>query len=439
MPRMLRSIAAVACSGLPLLGCVGGTPGMESVAETEQEVSVCDETVPSNRIVDGIPAYSQCTASSNAFIYSNNGVDTATSAVSSDWKLTQRGGGYQCTELLHRYWLFHWTIDWIPNGDAGTWCNSTPPSTSGIVQTTTPVHGDAIVFAPGVCGVSSTYGHVALIDTVDTAGSKVTFVEQNNAGRRSSAFSCATCFLHVVANHGAAGSPSAGGTSSATGSSGGTTATGGTFTAAGRGQFGGATSPPTTGGAAPTTGGSIPTTGGATTANGGRASSGGSALLVTGGVTTAHGGGVANGGSTSSFSGGSTAAPQGGTTPIGGSMTTSQGSQVSPTGGHAEVGGASNGIGGATSMATGGKKIETTIEPSGGTATDGAPSNAAAGQGAPVFVGVAEPDAGCNCSVPRRKSSGGTTTGVVLALAALLGRRLSRSPSTKNIGRRKDR
>lgn len=162
-------------------------------------VNICDEAVPSNRIVDGIPAYAQCTDSESGSIYSNNGIDTTTTATGSDWVRTQRSGGYQCTELAHRYLHFKWNVQSVPSGNAGVWCDGTIPS--GLEKTTIPVHGDLIVFAPGSCGADPTTGHVAVVDVVNSNGS-VTFVEQNRAGRRSCAIDTAACFLHALANDG---------------------------------------------------------------------------------------------------------------------------------------------------------------------------------------------------------------------------------------------
>jgi MYXO-CTERM domain-containing protein len=183
-------------------------------------MDVCGETVPSDRYVDGLPAYAQCDATTGS-IWSNNGIDTATSSLGDDWLRTQQGGGYQCTEWAWRYMHFRWNVDYR-HGDAREWCDGTLPST--LVQSTTPVHGDLIVFDGGVCGADSDTGHIAVIDTVDAAKAKVTIVEENRAGRRSSDQSCGLCFLHAVANDGsAAGAPGAagaGGMSAAGGASG---------------------------------------------------------------------------------------------------------------------------------------------------------------------------------------------------------------------------
>lgn len=404
MTRMSPRIGLFAAFGL-LTGCVAQPLEDESIAQAEQAVNVCNATPAANLYVDGIPAYAQCTASTSSAIYSNNGVDTATSSQGSDWVRTQYSGGYQCTELVHRYWLFKWKITWIPNGNAGTWCNTTPSGTSGIVQTTTPVHGDAIVFAPGSCGADSTTGHVALVDTVDTAASKVTFVEQNSAGRRSGAWSCAACFLHVVANNGSAGATGTGGTASGTG--GATSSTGGT----GVGM----------GGTAPSTGGS--------TAIGGRNNLGGGTSMATGGSTSNTGGAAASNGGTSAntggrSTGGATTAPA-----TGGATTATGGSNSSPNGGtSSSTGGASTGSGGANVVSTGGTS-STGTPPNvtggsvqGGSAFGGESSVAAGGQTVTPGTDSPDPDSGCSCSVPRTRGMSQALGwfGVVLTL---LGRR----------------
>ena len=247
--------------------------------------NICDETVPSNRIVDGIPAYAQCTDSNNGAVYSNNGVDTAITSSGSDWMRTQGSGGYQCTELAHRYLYFKWNIKNVPNGNAGVWCDGNIPS--GLEKTTTPVHGDLIVFAPGSCGADSTTGHVAVVDVVNTNAS-VTFIEQNRAGRRSCAIDTAACFLHATNNNGATvdggmadahsigdsldALPDAASDSGNQAGSGGTTGSGGAGGSASQTNSGGASGAGgVSGSAVASTGGS----GGATTANEPSSSSGG--------------------------------------------------------------------------------------------------------------------------------------------------------------------
>jgi hypothetical protein len=200
--------ALMACS--LLLGCSAETSLDEpEVAVVSAALSVCEEMVPSDRNIDGIPAYAQCAASENSEIYSNNGVDTSSTQVGPDWVRTQRSGGYQCTELAHRYLVFKWDIDWVPRGNAGSWCDTAPPDSIGIVQTMTPVHGDIMVLAPGSCGASSSTGHATVVDVVDASG-RLTVVEQNRARRGTYMQSCAKCFLHVVANDGTPGAAGSG-------------------------------------------------------------------------------------------------------------------------------------------------------------------------------------------------------------------------------------
>jgi hypothetical protein len=110
---------------------------------------------------------------------------------------TQGSGGYQCTELAHRYLYFRWNVTSVPNGNAGVWCDGTLPS--GLVKATTPVHGDLIVLAPGSCGRRRHHRtrrrhrrgqrrhlHVGRNSKTAPADSKYMM-------------SCAACFLHVTA------------------------------------------------------------------------------------------------------------------------------------------------------------------------------------------------------------------------------------------------
>jgi MYXO-CTERM domain-containing protein len=194
-----------------LLACACAPEADEAVDESlgtqAFELNACDETVPANRFIDGIPAYAQCAMFEAGPIYSNNGVDTSATKMGSDWVETQRSGGYQCTELAHRYWLFRWKVSWLPRGNAGSWCDTQPTAASGVVQSTTPSHGDLMVLAPGSCGADPSTGHVTVVDVVDTASQKLTVVEQNRARRGTYMQSCAKCFLHVIANDGGAAAP----------------------------------------------------------------------------------------------------------------------------------------------------------------------------------------------------------------------------------------
>jgi hypothetical protein len=185
-----------------LVACARGSDASNGVEVTSAALSACNETVPDNRYIDGVPAYAQCDATQSSAIYSNNGIDTATAAAGSDWVRTQSSGGYQCTELAHRYLYFKWQVKWIPNGNAGAWCDSTPPANSGITQTMTPVHGDIMVLAPGSCGADATTGHVTVVDSLDATKARLTVVEQNGARRGQYMQTCGKCFLHVIANDG---------------------------------------------------------------------------------------------------------------------------------------------------------------------------------------------------------------------------------------------
>jgi surface antigen len=253
--------------------------------------NICSETVPTNRFIDGIPAYAQCTASQTSAIYSDDGIDTATTSAGTTWFRTQGSDGYQCTELAHRYLHFKFGVAQVPNGNAGVWCGATIPA--GLEIATTPVHGDLIVFAPGSCGADATTGHVAVIDIVNTDAS-LTVVQQNSAGRSKYAHSCAACFIHATANvggatdggvtapdAGAAGAAGARGTGGAPGT-GGALATGGTSGTGGVLGTGGV----------PGTGGALGT-GGAGSGGGGVSGAGDGGSPGAGGAAGAAGTGAA--------------------------------------------------------------------------------------------------------------------------------------------------
>ncbi|HEX2871830.1 MAG TPA: CHAP domain-containing protein [Polyangiaceae bacterium] len=285
----LGRLLGTASVGAMLLACGNAPSETEELGVTRQEVNACDETVPATRAVDGFPAYAQCAGVENGPIWSNNGIDTASSSQGQGWVRTQGSGGYQCTEFARRYFMFRWGIDY-QHGNAGEWCEGTLPSTLTIAPT--PTHGDLIVFAPGSCGADATTGHVAVVDTVDMAGGKVTVVEQNQASRRSTQQSCAACFLHAVKNDGSPGGSGAGGGSGAAGAAAAGAAAGGTAngTAGTPPMAGSSSGEPITGGAA----------GGGGTSNvgtSGNASVGGAAVS----------GGANSGGATSSTAGSTSA------------------------------------------------------------------------------------------------------------------------------------
>ena len=202
MNEARRGLRWLLCTGF-LFACSNVDEPVE-VGVTAAALNACNETVPDTRYIDGIPSYAQCPDFASSAIYSNNGVDTAPMSMGTGWVRTQYSGGYQCTELAHRYLHFKWGVKWIPNGNAGSWCDTMPPANSGMVQTMAPVHGDLMVLAPGSCGAAAGTGHVTVVDLVDTAKAKLTVVEQNGARRGTYNQSCAKCFLHVVANDGTA-------------------------------------------------------------------------------------------------------------------------------------------------------------------------------------------------------------------------------------------
>ena len=297
-----------------LAGCSGGysaEDGEAEVGQLSQAVSVCNEVVPADRFIDGFPAYAQCAGFENSAIYSNNGIDTATSSQGADWVRTQFSGGYQCTELAKRYWVFKWGVTWQPRGNAGFWCDEQPPANSGVVQTQTPVHGDMMVLPPGSCGAGADTGHVAVVDKFDATSSKVTVVQQNRASRGSYNLSCGKCFLHVVKNDGTPGTGSGGASGSGGGNGTGGTpgGTGGVTTGSGGTTTGSGGFPPGSGGAVAT--GGVTGAGGGPAANGG-ANTGGLPVPVTGGAP-----GTGMPGST-----GGVAVASGGATGVGGALGT---------------------------------------------------------------------------------------------------------------------
>ena len=287
-----------------------------AAARTGAAANVCNETVPTNRFIDGLPAYQQCTDSNNASIWTNNGIDTATASGGAGWVKTQFGGGYQCTEWAHRYMLFRWNIDY-EHGDAKDWCDGTLPST--LVKSTTPVHGDLIVFGPNACGADATTGHIAVVDSADS--SKVTFVEENSASRRSCALSTATCFLHATANDGTPADAGAGDASNPkdAGGNGGSTGAGGTSGTGAGGANTGGTSGTGVGGTSGTGAGGTSGTGAGGTIGTGAGGTSGTGAGGTFGTSTGAGGaaGRSTGAGGSDHGGSTGAGAQGGASDAG--------------------------------------------------------------------------------------------------------------------------
>jgi hypothetical protein len=156
-------------------------------------------------MIDGVAAYAMCDAALNSNVWSNTGANTAGASLGPDWVETGMGkiigkNGYQCTELSQRYFYFRFGIcpwSWVAAKDM---CTEDLPST--VVLTTTPVHGDLIIIPPGCDGAGLETGHVAVVDRVN--GATVDVVQQNAGLNGYGTFhtSCATCFLHAVANVG---------------------------------------------------------------------------------------------------------------------------------------------------------------------------------------------------------------------------------------------
>jgi hypothetical protein len=300
----LMSIGRLAALGwigvVAMAGCSGPLTEPEPVADIAQALNACEETVPATRFIDGLPAYAQCSSTTNGAIWSNNGIDTSTASQGTGWVRTQRSGGYQCTEWAWRYMHFKWGVDY-QNGNAAGWCDGNLPA--ALAKATTPTHGDLIVFGPGICGSDGTTGHIAVIDTVNASTATVTFVEENEAGRRSAKQTCATCFLHATANDGSSSAGSGGGNNLGGAATSGGSSTAGGAASGGRSASGGAPAGGALAGGGSlvagnsSTGGSLATSGGVSGGSGTPSGSGG----------TASGGAPATGGS-STWTGGAPAA-----------------------------------------------------------------------------------------------------------------------------------
>jgi hypothetical protein len=265
-------------------------------------------------------------------------------------------------------------IEWLPRGNAGTWCDDAPDADSGVEQTFTPVHGDVIVFPPGESGADGYYGHVALVDTVDPVG----LGSHRGAEPRRTSLRADQLRGVLPARSGHTAWRAPGGPAEREGSD-------GRYGA----RPGGA--PPETGGTPPDTGGTPPVTGGTLPATVG-------AQGDTGGAGPGTGGGIATGGSAPAPTGG------GGT-----------GGSVPATGGFAPLGGASGGLswtGGVTATdgaapVTGGAAPATGGALTGGAASTGSGATAPASTGgalaeAAAYPAEADDDAGCACSAVGR-------------------------------------
>ncbi len=190
---MIRT-SLLACVALALTALACSAAPHEDVAQSNAAVdTICSETAAAT--LDGIPAYAYC---GNFNVWSNNGADTKSASGGSGWVQTEGGYGYQCVEYAVRYAHFKfgtstaWGI-----GYAKEMCATHP---SGISTTSSPIHGDLVVFTPGTCGVDATAGHVAVVDTL--ASSTVTVVQENVAGQYTYNKSCVSCYLHEASNTG---------------------------------------------------------------------------------------------------------------------------------------------------------------------------------------------------------------------------------------------
>lgn len=174
------------------LGACSATP--EDVGQSNAAVDyICSESASAT--LDGIPAYAYC---GNFNVWSNNGADTKSSSGGAGWVQTEGGYGYQCVEYAVRYAHFKFGVSTSWGiGYAYEMCGTHP---SGISTTTTPVHGDLVVFTPGACGVDPTAGHVAVVST--QTSSTVTVVQENVAGTYTYNKSCVKCYLHEASNGG---------------------------------------------------------------------------------------------------------------------------------------------------------------------------------------------------------------------------------------------
>jgi hypothetical protein len=177
----LFAILVVACSSAP-----------EDVGQSNAPVDyICSEKPTVT--LDGIPAYAYC---GNFYVWSNNGVDTKSASGGSGWVRTEGGFGYQCVEYAIRYTHFRFgtAVGWGINY-AQQMCATHPASMS---KTTTPVHGDLMIFGGGSCGADPTAGHVAVVDVVNAT--TVGVVQENAAGKHTYNKTCASCFLHDAKN-----------------------------------------------------------------------------------------------------------------------------------------------------------------------------------------------------------------------------------------------
>ena len=193
--------AVADCGGAACLACAPTCSAPPNVTASEASDGICGGQPLA--MIDGIAAYAMCDAALNSNVWSSTGADTAGVSEGPGWVETGVGritgeNGYQCVELAQRYFYFRFGICpwvWV---DAKDMCTETLPPT--VVTSSTPVHGDLMVITPGCDGAGLATGHVAVVDSV--SGSLVSVVQENAGKNGTGTFhmSCATCFLHAVAN-----------------------------------------------------------------------------------------------------------------------------------------------------------------------------------------------------------------------------------------------
>jgi hypothetical protein len=195
--RCARFISISAVALVTVVGC-SSSPDDGDVAWSSEALtmpaSLCGKAAIAT--IDDIPAYpNDC---GNVNVWSNDGRTTKTApGTGTGWVQTEGGYGYQCTELASRYMHFrfgtatHWGI-----AEAKDMCATHPTDVS---KTSSPVEGDLMVFAPGVCVGAA--GHVAVVSSVTSTTASV--VQQNETANGVGTYkrTCASCFLHAARNN----------------------------------------------------------------------------------------------------------------------------------------------------------------------------------------------------------------------------------------------
>jgi hypothetical protein len=182
-------VAAVGCSSNPDDGAVAWSSEALTIP-----ASLCGKAAIAT--IDDIPAYPNDCGDVN--VWSDDGRTTQTvPGQGTAWVQTEGGYGYQCTELASRYMHFrfgtttHWGI-----AEAKDMCATHPTDVS---KTSSPVEGDLMVFAAGVCVGAA--GHVAVVSSVTSTTASV--VQQNETANGKGTYNrtCASCFLHAARNN----------------------------------------------------------------------------------------------------------------------------------------------------------------------------------------------------------------------------------------------